>query len=106
MRIASSSAIKMIGLGFISLGWAIAPAAAQRPSTTDMTCAQAQATVQRAGAIVLGTGVATFDRFVRDQSFCTPDEITVPTWARTRDNPVCMVADRCESRAGRAPTPR
>ncbi|MBX9759506.1 MAG: hypothetical protein K2Y29_12100 [Beijerinckiaceae bacterium] len=77
-----------------------------RPSTTDMTCAQAQSTVQRAGAVLLNTGVHTFDRFVRDQAFCTPDEMTVPTWAPTRDNAVCMVGDRCESRSGRAPTPR
>lgn len=85
----------------------VASAHAQnRPSTTDMTCAQAVATVARAGGIVLRTGTHSYDRFVRDHSFCTPDEITIPTWAPTRDNPACMVGDRCESRAGRAPTPQ
>lgn len=67
-----------------------------RPSTLSMTCAQAQQMVVRSGAAVLSTGPTTYDRFVRDRSFCMPDESTEPTWAPTRDSAQCMVGYRCE----------
>ncbi|MFD1302155.1 hypothetical protein [Methylobacterium marchantiae] len=73
----------------------IRPTLAQRASTTDMTCAQAQATVTRSRGIVLGTGGATYDRFVRDRGFCEVTEITVPAYAPTRDDPNCLVGYRC-----------
>lgn len=79
--------------------------AQNRPSTVNMTCAQAQATVQSAGAIVLGTGGFSYDRFVRNEGMCTAQEIAVPTWAPTRDVAQCMVGYVCEPRAGRDPTP-
>ena len=69
-----------------------------RPSTLNMTCAQAQSFVRSAGAVVLSTGGHTYDRFVATQAFCTPDEELVPTWAPTRDTPQCMVGYRCEMR--------
>jgi hypothetical protein len=47
-----------------------AAAAQNRPSTTAMTCHQAASLVYARGAIVLGTGGYTYDRFVRDRSFC------------------------------------
>lgn len=72
--------------------------AQRRPSTLNMTCAQAQSTVRSVGAIVLSTGPHTYDRFVANRRFCTPDEELVPTWARTRDTPQCMVGYRCEMR--------
>jgi hypothetical protein len=80
-------------------GLFVPEAAAQgRPSTLNMSCGQAQASVQQRGAIVLSTGQHTFDRFVASQRFCTPDEELVPTWAPTRDNPQCLVGYRCEMR--------
>lgn len=79
--------------------------AQNRPSTLDMTCAQAQATVKSARAIVLGTGGFSYDRFVANEGACTAQEIGVPTWAPTRDTAQCMVGYVCESRAGRDPTP-
>lgn len=105
MSIASTS-VRAAVFAFAAVASMAAAHAQGRPSTTDMTCAQAIATVARAGGIVLGTGPHSYDRFVRDHAFCTPDEITIPTWAPTRDNPACMVGDRCESRAGRAPPPQ
>ncbi len=66
MRLALTAALFAAGL---------APAAAQRPSTVDMTCAQARNVVLRQGAAVLGTGGQTYDRFVRDRNFCEPTEI-------------------------------
>jgi hypothetical protein len=69
-----------------------------RPSTTAMSCAQAQALVNGSGAIVLGTGGPTFERFVANQNFCLRGEEAVPFWAPTRDNPQCMVGLRCQPR--------
>lgn len=73
-----------------------APANAQRASTTDMACRQAQGTVARAGGIVLGTGGATYDRFVRDRGFCEVTEITTRAFVPTRDTPQCFVGYRCK----------
>ena len=70
-----------------------------RPSTTAMSCAEAQALVNRSGAIVLGTGGPTFERFVTNQNFCLVGEDAVPFLAPTRDNPQCMVGRRCEPRS-------
>ncbi|MFN3890507.1 MAG: hypothetical protein ACK4MV_08925 [Beijerinckiaceae bacterium] len=82
-----------------ALGGASSGALAQgRPSTLNMSCAQAQGLVASRGAIVLSTGQFTYDRFVSNQTFCTPEEELIPTWAPTRDNPQCMVGFRCEMR--------
>jgi hypothetical protein len=69
--------------------------AGARPNTTTMTCAQAAATVSRAGAIVLSTGAFTYDRFVADISHCMPRQTTGPGIAPTRDNPECEVGFIC-----------
>lgn len=73
----------------------LAPAAAQRLSTTDLTCAQARAVVLRQGAAVLGTGGQTFDRFVRDRTFCEATEIGRRAFVPTRDMPGCFVGYTC-----------
>lgn len=66
-----------------------------RPSTTVMTCAQASRLVASQGSIVLGTGGQTYDRFVRDRSFCEVTEITRPAFRPTRDNPACPIGYTC-----------
>lgn len=71
------------------------PALAQRPSTTNLTCAQARALVTRQGAAVLGTGGPTYDRFVRDRSFCEATEIGRRAFVPTRDTPGCFVGFTC-----------
>jgi hypothetical protein len=48
-----------------------AAVAQSRPSTTTMTCQQAAGLVYARGAIVLGTGGHTYDRFVRDRSLAS-----------------------------------
>lgn len=80
----------------LACGLAAAPALAQRASTVDMTCRQAQGTVNRAGGIVLGTGGPTYDRFVRDRGFCEVTEIASRAFAPTRDTPQCFVGYRCK----------
>lgn len=75
---------------------AASPAAAQtRPSSTAMTCQQTIRLVQAKGALVLGTGGMTYDRFVRDRSFCEPTEIAKRAFRPTLDNPNCLIGHTC-----------
>jgi len=69
--------------------------AQNRPSTTNMTCHAAWALVQTQGAAVLGTGGDTFDRFVRDASFCPKSQILRPAFVPARDQAQCLVGYRC-----------
>ncbi|MDP4002373.1 hypothetical protein [Methylobacterium sp. NEAU K] len=72
------------------------PAAAQtRPSSTTMTCREAIRLIQARGAVVLGTGGQTYDRFVRDRSFCEVTEIARRAFRQTRDNPACLIGYTC-----------
>ncbi len=72
------------------------PAVAQtRPSSTAMTCQQAARLIQARGALVLGTGGMTSDRFVRDRSFCEATEIAKRAFRPTRDNPNCLIGYTC-----------
>ena len=70
-------------------------AAQARPSTLDMRCAQARGVVARQGAIVLGTGGYTSDRFVRDASFCQPTEIGRSAFVPAADTLQCLVGYTC-----------
>jgi hypothetical protein len=78
---------------------ATAAAAQSRPSTTAQPCATSQRMVAASGAIVLGTGGYTYDRFVRDGGFCEFDETTEPAWVPSRDTPSCFIGYRCKSRS-------
>ena len=62
---------------------------AQSGSTLSMTCGQAGRIVTSQGAAVLRTGPTTYDRYVRDTSFCALQETVWPTWVRTADVPQC-----------------
>jgi hypothetical protein len=74
---------------------ATAAAAQPRPSSVAMTCGQAAALVASRGAIVLGTGGYTYDRFVHHRGFCLITETTKPAWVPTRDTPQCFVGYTC-----------
>jgi hypothetical protein len=90
----------LVSLLFLSL--APVPVSAQpRPQTTRMTCGQARALVQQRGAILLGTGGYTYDRFVRDRSFCQVTEVTRRALAPTADDQQCLVGYTCEEPTGR-----
>jgi hypothetical protein len=69
-----------------------------RPSTLDMTCAQAAALVASRGAIVLTTGQFTYERFVVHAGHCAVGEIPWPAYAPTSDTPSCAIGYRCEYR--------
>ena len=69
----------------------------QRPFTPGLSCGQAQQIVASRGAAVLSTGTYTYDRFVRDRSFCEINEYTEPAWVPARDTPQCFIGYRCKS---------
>jgi hypothetical protein len=68
-----------------------------RPFTPSMPCEQARHIVFANGAAVLSTGTYTYDRFVRDRSFCEINEFLEPAWVPTRDTPQCPIGYRCRS---------
>jgi hypothetical protein len=86
--------IRLPAVSALMLG-ALASTADARPSTTDMSCAQARTVVLRQGGVVLGTGGQTYDRFVRDRSFCEPTEIGKRAFVPARDTPQCFVGFTC-----------
>lgn len=70
-------------------------AAQTRPSSVAMTCGQTAGLILDRGAVVLGTGGQTYDRYVRDRGFCEVTEIAVRAFVPTRDNPACFIGYRC-----------
>ncbi len=69
--------------------------AAPRPSTTAMSCGAAHALVTHRGAIVLGTGGDTYDRFVANRSLCEIEQVIQPAFVPTASNPQCFIGYRC-----------
>ncbi|GJE28409.1 hypothetical protein [Methylobacterium organophilum] len=78
----------------VALCCASSPALA-RISTLDLTCAQARGLLMREGAAVLGTGGQTYDRFVRDASFCQPTEVGRRAFVPARDTRACFIGYTC-----------
>jgi hypothetical protein len=72
-----------------------ATSAMARPSTVAMSCRQAGGLVATAGAIVLGTGGYTYDRFVAHRGYCLRTEIDEPAYVPAADTPQCFVGYRC-----------
>lgn len=72
--------------------------AQQRPNTATMQCKAAAALVASHGAIVLSTGPSTYDRYVQDDGFCQRDEITMPAFVHSADNPQCFIGYYCITR--------
>jgi hypothetical protein len=66
-----------------------------RPSTPNLPCHRSRELVAAYGAIVLGTGGYTYDRFVRDRSFCEFNEFVRPAFVPSLDTPQCFVGYRC-----------
>lgn len=82
----------------IALAISLVAASAQaqtRPSTVNMPCGESRQLVLTIGAIVLGTGGLTYDRFVRDQTFCDVTEYAQSAYVRSLETPACFVGYRC-----------
>ena len=84
-------------IAVLALGLAGAELAQGRPQSPARSCAANRQSVLANGAIVLGTGGYTYDRFVRDRGFCQFDEYADPAWVPARDTPQCFVGYRCKS---------
>jgi hypothetical protein len=69
-----------------------------RPDAYAMTCQMARSYVAGHGATILETSRTTYDRYVRDNSFCYPTQTTLPAFVPTRDNADCFVGYICEER--------
>ncbi len=65
------------------------------PTTAPPTCAGLAALVKSQGAVVLGDNPRTYQRYVRDQTFCAYQQVASPAWVPTADNPQCFVGYTC-----------
>ncbi len=77
--------------------------AAPRPSTLNMTCAEAAATVASRGAVVLRTAPHLLDRYVLHTGFCMRDEYAKNATVPTLDVQYCAIGYTCEQRHGYSP---
>ncbi|CAN7622961.1 hypothetical protein LJR090_005423 [Bosea sp. LjRoot90] len=84
-------------IALLTLSFAGTALAQGRPQSPVRSCEANRQSVIANGAIVLGTGGYTYDRFVRDRSFCQFDETAFPAWVPARDTPQCFVGYRCKS---------
>ncbi len=87
-------------LSIIALILAAVPAVAiAQPigASLSMSCDQAKGIVAVWGAAVLRTGPTTYDRYVRDASYCTRQERIQPAWVRTADTTQCPIGGVCRS---------
>ena len=69
-----------------------------RRYVSQVPCVQAKATVDQLGAVVLYSGPYSYDRYVRDSTFCLRPDRAEPTWIATADTPQCFVGYRCVQR--------
>jgi hypothetical protein len=73
-----------------------ASAAAQRPSTLNMTCGEASDLIASQGEIVLTTGANTFERFVTGPGGCRVGEHAETGYAQTSDRNRCRLHYICK----------
>ena len=87
--------MRKAALVLIACSFTTSVQAQSRPSTPSMTCNQARQIVMARGAVVLGTGTYTYDRYVVDRRFCEINETIEPGLVPTRDTPQCPVGYLC-----------
>lgn len=66
-----------------------------RPDARNMNCGRASSLVHANGAIVLGTGPHTYDRYVSSVRFCPYPQVARPVWIATADEAQCFVGYLC-----------
>jgi hypothetical protein len=89
--------LKSIALSLAAACVATGACAQARPSALAMSCRATAQLVAARGTVVLGTGGWTYDRVVRDGSFCLRDETIRPVWTPTAESSQCFVGYRCVS---------
>lgn len=65
------------------------------PNTLTMSCAEATAMVNAQGAVTLSSGPNVFNRYVKDEAYCSGGQQTRPQWVPTRDQQQCPVGNIC-----------
>lgn len=70
------------------------------PSAADSTCAAIAGIVRANGAAVIRTGPNLYDRYVVAPTFCEVKQFGLPVYARTRDNPACLIGYQCRASHG------
>ena len=83
---------RLLVLPFVLL--ASAAHAQSRPNSLTMSCAAIGRLVQQQGAVVLGTGPLSYDRYVGGGNSCGPAERPDPAWIPSADQPQCYVGYR------------
>lgn len=81
----------------MTIGLSTGTMAQSAGTTLSMTCNQARGIVASQGAVVLHTSPTTYDRYVRDSSFCGIASVARPAWVRTADVPQCPIGGVCGS---------
>jgi len=89
--------MKRVLLSIVAAGFVTGAVAQTGATTLTMTCAAARGIVASRGAVVLRTGPATYDRYVRDSRFCALPETAQPAWVRTADTAQCPIGGVCRS---------
>ncbi len=69
--------------------------AQHRANTNGMTCGEARTIVRRSGAVVLSTGTYTYERFVKNRSYCELNQTVKRVYVSTRDDNRCNVGYKC-----------
>lgn len=87
--------LSMAALAIAPVLFPVAARAQAMPQSLDMTCNEAKAMVNRAGAVVIATGPNLFDRYVRDMSACNWGDVTKPAWIKTKDVAQCPIGYTC-----------
>lgn len=59
------------------------------------TCAGLAGLVKSQGSLVVGDNPRTYQRYVRDQTFCAYQQVATPAWVPMPDNPQCFVGYTC-----------
>lgn len=88
--------MKWLALSLMLVTVSDAAFAQARMSTVNRSCAANRQSVLANGAIVLGTGGPTYDRFVRDRRFCAHGEFLEPAYVPSRDTDACLIGYRCK----------
>ncbi|MBF9196935.1 hypothetical protein [Microvirga terrestris] len=88
--------MKPVFVSIVIASFATGVMARTRPSTVNLPCRASRQLVLTRGGVVLGTGGYTYDRFVRDGTFCTIGEYIQQAFVPSLDTPHCFVGCRCK----------
>lgn len=85
-----------IAIALLSTLWPVSASA--RYDVRAMSCARAQNLVEKNGVEVFTIGDGVIERFVTHLGFCVRMQTLSPGFAKTKDNPQCVIAYVCTDR--------